>query len=143
MRAWGRSLAPFCVPFECSVIVSASSACGQAEGKKVLVQVLSGTAPRGTIRGRLFNRGLRIQLGEKECIDVQESIFNKIGLAIAAKITIGIQQICSRYEGLLKLHWAEFHLRKHPLPHSKMKEYQYRTFVLLFRFMAKRIVDFL
>ena len=55
---WGRSLAPFCVPFECSVIVSASSACGQAEGKKVLVQVLSGTAPRGTIRGRLFNRGL-------------------------------------------------------------------------------------
>ena len=32
--------------------------CGQAEGKKVLVQVLSGTAPRGTIRGRLFNRGL-------------------------------------------------------------------------------------
>ena len=53
-----RSLAPFCVPFECSVIVSASSACGQAEGKKVLVQVLSGTAPRGTIRGRLFNRGL-------------------------------------------------------------------------------------
>ena len=55
---WGRSLAPFCVPFECSVIVSASSACGQAEGKKVLVQVLSGTAPRGTIRGRLFNRDL-------------------------------------------------------------------------------------
>ena len=55
---WGRSLAPSCVPFECSVIVSASSACGQAEGKKVLVQVLSGTAPRGTIRGRLFNRGL-------------------------------------------------------------------------------------
>ena len=51
-------LAPFCVPFECSVIVSASSAYGQAEGKKVLVQVLSGTAPRGTIRGRLFNRGL-------------------------------------------------------------------------------------
>ena len=48
----------FGVPFECSVIVSASSACGQAEGKKVLVQVLSGTAPRGTIRGRLFNRGL-------------------------------------------------------------------------------------
>ena len=38
--------------------VSASSACGQAESKKVLVQVLSGTAPRGTIRGRLFNRGL-------------------------------------------------------------------------------------
>ena len=37
---------------------SASSACGQAEGKKVLVQVLSGTAPRGTVRGRLFNRGL-------------------------------------------------------------------------------------
>ena len=33
------------------------SACGQ-EGKKVFVQVLSGTAPRGTIRGRLFNRGL-------------------------------------------------------------------------------------
>ena len=32
--------------------------CGQAEGKKVLGQVLSGTAPRGTIRGRLFNRGL-------------------------------------------------------------------------------------
>ena len=31
---------------------------GQAEGKKVLVQVLSGTAPRGTIRGRFFNRGL-------------------------------------------------------------------------------------
>ena len=55
---WGRSLAPSCVPFERSVIVSASSACGQAEGKKVLVQVLSGTAPRGTIRGRLFNRGL-------------------------------------------------------------------------------------
>ena len=55
---WGRSLAPSCVPFECSVIVSTSSACGQAEGKKVLVQVLSGTAPRGTIRGRLFNRGL-------------------------------------------------------------------------------------
>ena len=55
---WGRSLAPFCVPFECSVIVSASSSCGQAEGKKVLVQVLSGTAPRGTIRERLFNRGL-------------------------------------------------------------------------------------
>ena len=55
---WGRSLALSCVPFECSVIVSASSACGQAEGKKVLVQVLSGTAPRGTIRGRLFNRGL-------------------------------------------------------------------------------------
>ena len=55
---WGRSLAPSCVPFECSVIVSASSPCGQAEGKKVLVQVLSGTAPRGTIRGRLFNRGL-------------------------------------------------------------------------------------
>ena len=38
--------------------VSASSACGQAEGKKVLVQVLSGTAPRRTIRRRLFNRGL-------------------------------------------------------------------------------------
>ena len=31
---------------------------GQAEGKKILVQVLSGTAPLGTIRGRLFNRGL-------------------------------------------------------------------------------------
>ena len=55
---WGRSLAPFCVPFECFVIVSASSACGKAEGKKVFVQVLSGTALRGTIRGRLFNRGL-------------------------------------------------------------------------------------
>ena len=54
----GSQFGPVCVPFECSVIVSASSACGQAEGKKVLVQVLSGTAPRGTIRGRLFNRGL-------------------------------------------------------------------------------------
>ena len=56
---------PFCVPFECSVIVSASSACGQAEGKKVLVQVLSGTAPRGTIRGRRtpFQQRLGAQMG--------------------------------------------------------------------------------
>ena len=37
---------------------SASSACGRAEGKKVFVQVLSGAALRGTIRGRLLNRGL-------------------------------------------------------------------------------------
>ena len=29
-----------------------------SKGKKVLVQVLSGTAPRRTIRRRLFNRGL-------------------------------------------------------------------------------------
>ena len=47
-----------CAHAEEADTVSASSACGQAEGKKVLVQVLSGTAPRGTIRGRLFNRGL-------------------------------------------------------------------------------------
>ena len=99
-----------------------------------------------------LDEGLRTQLGGKECIDVQEeSTLSNIGLAIAdvtagwpfAKITIGIQQICSRYEGLLKLHYAEFHLRKHPMPYSKMKEYQYMTFVLLFQFIAKRIVDFL
>ena len=42
---WGRSLAPFCMPFECSITVSASSACGQAKKKESLCSILSGTVP--------------------------------------------------------------------------------------------------
>ena len=57
-RRMKSSSKQICAHAEEADTVSASSACGQAEGKKVLVQVLSGTAPRGTIRGRLFNRGL-------------------------------------------------------------------------------------
>ena len=57
-RRMKSSSKQICAHAEEADTVSASSPCGQAEGKKVLVQVLSGTAPRGTIRGRLFNRGL-------------------------------------------------------------------------------------
>ena len=52
---WGRSLAPFCVSFHS---IRLFCAVGKQKARKSLVQVLSGTAPRGTIRGRLFNRGL-------------------------------------------------------------------------------------
>ena len=79
-----------------------------------------------------LDEGLRTELGDNDAIDVKkEATLNHLGLAIAdvtaggpfAKITFGIQQVCSRYEGLLKLLYAEFYLRDHPLPYSRMKEY--------------------
>ena len=98
-----------------------------------------------------FDNDLRTELGSKDCIDLKgETTLNNIGLATAdvtqegsSQITIGTQQICSRYEGLLKLHFAEYFLRRHATPYRKMKEYQYKVLVMLFRFMSKRIVDFL
>ena len=64
-----------------------------------------------------LDEGLRTQLGDDDAIDVpQEATLNQIGLAIAdvtvgwpfAKITFGIHQVCSRYEGLLKLLYAVY-----------------------------------
>lgn len=78
---------------------------------------------------REIDNDMRILLRDKDFMDLTEhSILNRIGLAIAdvtarwpfAKLTIGIQQTCSKYEGLLKLYFAEFHFRKHATPHDKM-----------------------